>query len=113
MIRIHQVQNGLGKYVECELVPHLSGIKKIGLSAYAALASKNLGEVVMKYKDHPAVAVLHIINDEGEVNVDALRDALFPLFAEKQTIEIPLIGDFTFDQNDIEKLCRYMKGDIV
>lgn len=112
MISLQQAQSGLARFVDRELVPHLTGIKRIGLAAYSALAANNVGELVMKYKDHPAVSVLHIINGNGEIDIDALRGALFPLFAEKQTVEIPLIGEFKFDQNDIDKMYRYMKGEI-
>ena len=113
MISLVQAQSGLAKYVDRELVPHLTGFKKIGLAAYSALAANNAGELIVKYKDHPAVAVTHIIGNDGcEIDIDALHKAVYPQFAQRQTISIPFIGDLTLDQNDIDKLYRYMKGEM-
>ena len=65
-----------------------------------------------KYREHPAVAVLDMIDAEGNVDIDKLYQAVAPQFAngKKQTISIPLIGDMTIDRTDLEKLYRYIKG---
>ena len=110
MITLEQMQMGLGQYIDNELLPHLSGMKKVGLAAYSVLAVQNFAEMVRKYQNHPAIAVMNIVNEAGEVDIDKLYTALEPLFAEKQRISIPLIGEFTLDNSDLEKLYRYMKG---
>ena len=113
MVSLIQAQNGLAKYVDRELVPHLTGFKRIGLASYVALATNHAGELVTKYKDHPAVSVLHIIDcNTNEIDLDALHAAVYPQFAQRQTIAIPFIGDLTLDQNDIDKIYRYMKGEL-
>lgn len=112
MVTMQQVKNGLVKYIDTDVLPHLTGIKKLGLGVYTALAADNLAGVLERYKDHPAVSVLKIIDEEGKVDIDKLYQALVPQFSngEKQSISIPLIGDMTVDRSDLEKLYRYIKG---
>lgn len=111
MVTMQQIQNGLMRYIDEEILPHLTGIKKIGLGAYTALAAQNFVQVILSYKDHPAVSVLHVMDDKGDVDIDRLYKAVAPQFAngERQTITIPLIGDYTVDKTDLEALYRYIK----
>lgn len=110
VITLEQAQAGLAQFIDTELVPHLSGMKKIGLAAYSALAARNIASIVRQYQNHPAVAVMNIFDADGNLDIEKLYNALDPLFAEKQKIEVPMIGEFIFDHSDLEKLYRYMKG---
>lgn len=86
----------------------------LGLGIYSALAAQNVTGMVMKYKDHPAIEVLNVVDKEGNVDIDRLYQAAAPMFAngERHTITIPLIGDMTIDKTDLEKLYRYVKEGI-
>ena len=112
MVTMQQVKTGLVKYIDTDVLTHLTGIKKLGLGVYTALAANNVVGLMEKYREHPAVAVLDVIDAEGNVDIDKLYQAVAPQFAngEKQTISIPLIGDMTVDRTDLEKLYRYIKG---
>ena len=112
MVTMQQVKTGLVKYIDTDVLPHLTGIKKLGLGVYTALAANNVVDLIEKYRDHPAVAVLDVIDTDGNVDIDKLYQAIAPQFAngEKQVINIPLIGDMTVDKSDLEKLYRYIKG---
>lgn len=112
MVTMQQVKTGLVKYIDTDVLPHLTGVKRIGLGVYTALAANNLVGLMEKYREHPAVAVLDVIDADGNVDIDKLYQALDPMFAngERHTISIPLIGDMTVDRSDLEKLYRYIKG---
>ena len=112
MVTMQQVKTGLMKYIDSDIMPHLSGFKKIGLGAYTALAAENVTGLVDRYKQHPAVAVLDVMDAEGNVDIDKLYQAVYPMFesGERHTISIPMIGDLTVDRTDLEKLYRYIKG---
>ena len=112
MVTMQQVKTGLVRYIDTDVLPHLTGIKKLGLGVYTALAANNVVGLMGKYREHPAVAVLDVIDADGNVDIDKLYQAVAPQFAngEKQTISIPLIGDMTVDRTDLEKLYRYIKG---
>ena len=111
MITLQQAQMGLVKYIDTDIMPHLSGLKKVGLGIYTGLAGNNIAAIVERYAHHPAVEVLGVIDKDGNIDLDALYQAAAPMFAEGQKvpIDIPLIGELTVDKTDLEKLYRYMK----
>lgn len=111
LVTMNQVKNGLVKYIDNDVLPHLTGIKKIGLGVYTALAADNVVGLMEKYKDHPAVSVLNVIDAEGNIDIDKLYKSVLPMFesGERQSINIPLIGELLVDKTDLEKLYRYIK----
>lgn len=112
MVSIEQVKSGLIKYIDSDIMPHLTGLRKVGLGVYVALASDKAVDMAMQYRDHPAVAVLDVIDDAGNVDIDRLYQAVIPMVqsGEKIPVEIPLIGEVRMDRNDVEKLYRYIVG---
>ena len=38
MITLEQAQRGLTKYIDNDILPHIGGLKKVGVGTYAALA---------------------------------------------------------------------------
>lgn len=109
MIKINRAMNDIIRFMDSDVLPHLTGAKKIGAAAYVALASRNIESVIKKYKDHPALAMLDIIHDD-EIDVDALYNAIAPRFNERISMDVPLLGTFTFSRGDLDKLYAYMKS---
>lgn len=112
IITMKQAEMGLMKYMDTEIIPHLTGLKRIGLGIYAALAADNAVAMAMQYKNHPAVSVLGVVDADGNIDIEKLYAAVSPMFADgsKQTITIPVINEtFHIDKTDIEKIYQYMK----
>lgn len=109
MVSIDQFKNGLHKYIETDMLPHLRGFKKIGLHAYLLLAENNVLDLVENFKTHPAVSVLQIIDENNMIDIDRMYNAIAPNFIEKQKVKIPIVGEFTFDRNDLEKLYQLIR----
>lgn len=112
MVTIQQVKTGITRYIDNDMLPKLSGFRRIGLGVYSALAAENATDLILKYKDHPAVSMLGVINENNEVDIDKLYNAVYPMFSDgqKQSINIPLIGEYYVDNTDIEKIYRYIRG---
>lgn len=114
MVSMDQVKTGLVKYIELDLLPHLDGIKRIALGLYTSLAAENAVKLAMQHIQHPAVAMLNVIDEAGNVDLDKLYNTVVPMFADgkKETIRVPLIGEFRIDKSDVDKLYRYIRGDL-
>lgn len=112
MVTMKQVQAGICKYVDAELLPHLTGGKKIALGIYAGLAAENMEKIISQYRESPAVKMLNIFDDAGNVDIDRLYNQAAKMFpsGEKQMLHIPMIGDLTVDRSDVEKLYNYIRG---
>lgn len=112
MVSLEQAKNGLMRYIDNDMLPKLSGMKRVGLGIYAALAGNNLTALVEQYANHPAISMLGIMDEAHNVDVDKLYQAAIRMFAngDKVTLTIPMIGDYTIDHTDVDKLYRYMQG---
>lgn len=112
MVTMTQVKNGVVRYIDNDILPHLTGLRKIGLGAYSALAANNMVAMMAKYKNHPAIAILDVVDESDNVDIDKLYQAVSASFPEgqKQSIMIPMIGELLVDKSDLEKLYQYIRG---
>ena len=112
MITINQFQQGLLRYIDTDIMPHLTGLKKIGLGVYVTLAANNISTILEKYKNRPAIEMLGVIDSENNIDIDNLYRAILPMMAEGQKIpiEIPMIGEIRVDKTDLDKIYQYMRG---
>lgn len=88
----------------------LTGGKRIGMGTYATLAMDGSTAKIQKCLKHPAVDILDIQDENGQIDLDRIRSAVLPMMeTEKLELTIPLIGTFRLDKNDIDQLCRYIQ----
>lgn len=111
MISYTELQTRLARFVDAEMLPHMTGGKRILLGGYAAHATKNAAGMLQAAKDKPLVAMTGAVSAEG-VDVDALFSAVSPYINEPVTLSLPVVGDFRLDRSDFEKLYRYLKGEL-
>ena len=111
MATINQVKTGVVRYIDNDMLPHLTGAKKVALGVYTALAAENAAKIAVQFAKHPAVSVLAVIDENGNVDIDRLYRSAAPMFSNGQRVllHIPVIGDYTVDNTDVEKLYRYIK----
>lgn len=112
MTSIANIQNGMAKYIDDDLLPHLTGMKRVAVGAYAGLALKNLGDLFNAYKSHPMIAVLHVVDENGNIDIDTIYNEFAKRMSDgtKLPINIPLVGVWTVDRSDLEKIYMYIKG---
>lgn len=111
MISYDQAVKGIVRYVDSEMLPHMSGVKKIGLGTYAALAAKNAAQTLKAAADSPAVAITGAATSDG-VDIDLLYSAVCERMDGNVQMDIPMIGVFTVNRADVDKLYNYMRGAI-
>lgn len=111
MITLEQAQRGLTKYIDNDILPHINGLKKIGVGMYAALAIENLKNAYQQNKDNPVISMIAVFDENDMIDIDKVYDVVYPMFAngEKYTLGVPLVGEITFTRNDLEKIYSYMK----
>lgn len=106
MVSVNQIQAGVVKYVDEEIIPKASGIEKWLIGVYVSLASKKSGEIVTKMKDMPVIKMLGVIDDNGMVDIDTLYEELLNQAKSKGSVSInmPVVGVVTLNYTDVEKL---------
>lgn len=116
MVSITQVERGLGRWVDNEVISKMpSGgqydmAKKIAVSASSVYIIRK-GMTVLTSLRGGLLGTLGLIDGNGNVDIDGVREAV----AEKMPDEgikvtIPILNEVTFYKADIDSMYRYIVG---
>lgn len=109
MVTIDQAMRGAVRFIDTEILPHLPTGKGIGAGIIIALIMDGGKEKILALRENPVVQMMGVMDEAGNINIDRLYNAARPKFEQKLPICIPFIGDLKFDQNDVDKLYRYIQ----
>ena len=112
MITVEQAASGLTRYLDAEVMPHLPTGKGLLLGAAAALYIRKGPEIVRRLADMPAVKLLGVVDAQGCIDIDELYNAVLPQVKSTFDIQLPFVGGLTFDRAEVEKIYRYLKGEM-
>ena len=109
MVTIDQAMRGAAKFADNEIIPHLPTGKGIGAGIALALIMDGGRSRILALRDHPAVKLMQIMDEQGNIDLDRLYNAARPKFENKLSVSVPFIGELKFDQNDVDKLYKYIQ----
>lgn len=110
MVTIDQAMRGVAKYADNEIIPHLPTGKGIGAGIALALIMDGGKNRILALKDHPAVQMMGIMDEEGNIDLDRLYNAARArVDGKKIPLTIPVIGELRFDVNDVDRLYKYIQ----
>lgn len=103
MMTCEQIKAGIGDWLSIKIMPRLDGKRQFVLGMAYALCAGKLDEIIAK---NDTVRALGIVDAQGCVDIDALYNAAFAQMQAQQRLEIdiPMIGVFAFDENDLRDL---------
>jgi hypothetical protein len=108
-VTIDQAMRGAVRFADNEVIPHLPGGKGIGAGIMLALIMEGSREKVLALREHPVVKLMQIMDEQGNIDLDRLYNAARPKFENKLSVSVPFIGELKFDQNDVDKLYKYIQ----
>lgn len=111
MVKIAQIQTGVAKFVDAEIIPRLSVVEKLVVGGGAGLITSKLPEVLSKYADNKMFSALALYDAEhGEIDIDALYNAVKPYIGpDPIPVKVPLAGiTLKFTQREIDTLYKYI-----
>ena len=115
MVSIDQVEKGIAKYMDEELLPTLpqQGWKGFGLSVAAGLLIKRGGAMLREAVKAPVLQKMGLVSPEGAVDLAALREVMTERMPETGlVIETPLginLRMRTEDMNNLFKAIEEVK----
>lgn len=110
MITIDQAIRGAVRYADTEIIPRLPTGKGIGAGIALALLADGGKNKILAYKDHPAVQMMAVMDESGNIDIDRLYSIARPkMEGQKIPVTIPIIGELRFDVNDLDRLYQYIK----
>lgn len=111
MVSIDRIERGVAKYLDTELMPQLrsGGFERVLVGTAASLVIRKAGAMVASYKDNKVVKMTGIMDDDGNIDVDAIATELKNNISDAGVkAEIPVIGTVTFHKDDVDKLREYI-----
>lgn len=108
-VTIDQAMRGAVRFADNEIIPHLPGGKGIGAGIALALIMDGGRSRILALREHPAVKLMQIMDEQGNIDLDRLYNAARPKFENKLSVSLPFIGELKFDQNDVDKLYKYIQ----
>ena len=112
MYSIAQVEQGLARYIDAEVLPALphDGLKGFGVGVGATLLVKRCGALLQACCQHQALQAMALVTAEGMVDVDALRDACRQSMpAAGLPVALPMGLQIRLQADDIDKIHQYIK----
>lgn len=110
MATLRQTVSGISRYIDAEILPHLSGYRRYGAAVYLALVMQDGENMLHSLLHIPAIKILGIEDENHCIDMDRLHmAAVSAMGGDKMTIDIPVIGQFTFNSNDVDRLCDYIR----
>ena len=111
MVTLAQVQAGVEKYLEAEILSKIPGWQKWVLGAAASRMLSRSGEIFNSLKSNPVVSAMGIIDENDQIDIDAVYRE-FSAQAQRGaiTFDVPLVGPLTLGAGDVDQLYRYIIG---
>ena len=108
MIPVQQVVNGVAAYMAKAIEQNYDGNTYQRLLAGMAIgiAQRRAVELMQKLMENKAAQAVNLVNNDGKVDVELLRDVAGEQMAQmgKLQIDVPLLGRLTFAPADVEKI---------
>lgn len=113
MVTKEQFFNGVVKYIDKEVIPHLPTTGKWGVGAFTVLLGKKYDSMVSELVTNPAIKALGVVDEKGLIDVESLYEALKTSANKYGNIQLtfPIIGTLTFTEKDIDSLKTYIVGE--
>lgn len=110
MVSIDKVKRGAARYLDEEFTGKLTGWQRWVFGAGAGMYLENLSQTVERLSGAELVKGLCVIDGAGNIDLDKLR-RYFLAEARKGPVSfvLPVVGQVTLNEADVEKLCRYIE----
>lgn len=115
MVSIDKIERAAAAFLDQELLPNLpvEGGKKVLVGVGASVLLKGYIQKLNGLKNNEVATCSGIIDQDGNVNVELIRDELMRKTPEEGMafhLNVPLLGamDLKFHRSDIEKLYQYI-----
>lgn len=106
VVNLEQIQKGITLFVEKEIAPKATGIKKFGIYFMLPTIQKTVANYLTKIKEF----MPDLFDENGNVKFDEFYNQAKS--AVQKTGQFEFMG-IIFNETDIDKLYTYIKGTII
>lgn len=111
-----QVLAGLVQYIKKELIPILPSYAKVLGGAALLKNAQRLPQIMEQLTGGSMAKTLGIVEDGGQIDVDLwcqnIKQSIREFGDGRLTIELPWLNPLYINENDIDTVKRYIKGEL-
>jgi hypothetical protein len=111
-VTVDQFKQGIARYLDSEITSRLQGFKRwlIPLGAVAVINAKI--DALMSGSNLEMIKATGYVGEDGMIDIDRLYSDLVGVARTHGSVteNLPMLGDVTFSESDIEALRRYIQG---
>ena len=109
-VTVQQISEGIGRYIDSELMPKVPGVRKWMLAVAGVYAGKMVEDRIQE--NSKLLQSVGIMTEDGMVDIDSFLPYMKSVAAQSGPVteHISMLGDITFDSSDVEKLYTYIVG---
>lgn len=116
MVTIDQIEQGVAKFIDNDFIPSMNRSEATGfvMSLAAGLLLRQFHTIAEKVMQQPIVKMTGLVSENGEVDIDAIREEMVKAMPEKGTsfpIEFKALHktfDITLTPGDVDKIYGYI-----
>lgn len=109
MVSVLQIQSGLTRFLDTEIVAKMSGWQKWVFGAGMGLAMTKTADIVEALKANPLISMLGVITPDNHIDIDALyREFKRQASQSPAVIEIPGMTAITLHEADVDRIYQYI-----
>lgn len=109
-VTLDQIKQGVGRYIDAEFTCKLQGFKKwiVPLGAVVVVSSKL--DSLMTQPNLEMLKSIGYVSDDGLFDIDRIYSDFIAIAKSQGSVteNLPMLGDVTFSERDIEALRRYI-----
>lgn len=111
MVPYTKVISGISRYIDEEIVNKLTGYQKWVVGAGAGIMLTKATNIFNNLKINPIIKQMELINDKDEVDIETIyREIKKQAQKSAVTVDIPLVGTLTLNEQDVDKLYSMIMG---
>lgn len=98
-------------YADNEVINNLPTIGKWLMGTGIGITTAKIDDVVKALNHNAMAKKIGIIDDDGLFDLDLIAENLKKSANRygKMTIQVPLVGQLTFSEEDVDTLCKYIE----
>lgn len=106
MVTIRQMENGIARFLDTELLSKMQGTwQKVVAGTATGILIKRSENILSSLKNNEIVKMMGIISEDGMIDIDILREELKKNVPDSGVqIDLPMIGRITIKKEDVDKL---------
>lgn len=116
MIQNDQAISGIIQYIRKEFIPALPSSAKVICGAMLIHNANRVKEITRVLTDGNTARILGVVTDGGNIDVDLwaqeVKQSMRDYSGGRIEINIPMLHPIIMNENDIDTLKRYMKGEL-